>query len=179
MIDRITAEKNVALVRPGRHGFRSVYFPEGFIFILRLPVVPYDRMKDVEPKLLKVRSHVSLEGIYGGEFITAGQGRLTHYFSYFVDFRATLWHLEETVDFLFRGGLVPEYPQMGLFILDPADAAPGSCKVYPGQAGTKMEAYAHVLNRPGDISVAEAEEMIMSGVNQVKGMRSGQPTQLS
>ena len=96
-----------------------------------------------------------------------------------MDFRATLWLLEETIDFIFRGGLIPQYPQMGLFILDPADAAPGSCKVYPGQEGTKMEAYAHVLNRPGDISVAEAEEMIMSGVHQMKGMRNGQPTQLS
>ena len=136
MIDRITAEKNVALVRPGRHGLRSVYFPEGLIFILRLPVVPYDRMKEVEPKLLKVRSHVFLEGIYGGEFITAGQGRLTHYFSYFVDFRANMWHLEETVDFLFRGGLIPQYPQMGLS-LTPQMQPPVPAKSTPGKRGQR------------------------------------------
>ena len=38
MIDRITKDKNVAFVRPGRDGFRTLFFPAGLIFVLRLPV---------------------------------------------------------------------------------------------------------------------------------------------
>lgn len=179
MIDRLTKDKNVALVRPGRDGFRTVFFPAGLIFVLRLPVVPRDRMTEIEPNLRDISAHVSIDGVYEGEVITAGQGLLTHYYSRFVDFSTTLWNFEETVDLIFERGLVPQYPQMGLYILDPADAAPGSFKVYLGEEGTKMEAYAHLLKRPGDISVIQAEEIIMSGINQMKGMRNGQSTQLN
>ena len=179
MLERITKDKNVALVRPGRDGFRSVYFPEGLIFILRLPVVPYDRITETEPKLRDISSHVRIDGVYEGKIITAGQGRLTNYFARFVDFVATLWNFEETVDLIFERGLVPQYPEMGLFILDPADAAPGSFKVYLGEEGTRMEAYGLLLDRPGDIHVIEAEEIITSAVDQMKGMRNEQSTQLN
>ena len=179
MIGRITRDKNVALVRPGRDGFRSMYFPEGLIFVLRLPLVPDDRITEIEPHLRDISTHVSIDGVYGGEVITAGQGRITHYFARFVDFSATLWNLEETLDLIFERGLVPQYPEMGLYILDPKDAAPGSFKVYLGEEGTRMEAYGHVLDRPGDIHVIEAEEIITSAVNQMKGMRNGQSTQLN
>ena len=164
---------------PGRDGFRSLYFPEGLIFVLRLPVLPYDRITEIEPHLREISAHVSIDGVYGGEVITAGQGRLIHYFARFVDFVATLWNFEETVDLIFERALVPQYPEMGLFILDPADAAPGSFKVYLGEEGTRMEAYALLLDRPGDIHVIQAEEIITSAVNQMKGMRNEQSTQLN
>jgi len=68
---------------------------------------------------------------------------------------------------------------MGLYIFDPADAAPSSFQVYPGEEGTRMEAYAHLLDHPGDIHVIQAEEMIMSVINQMKGMRNAQSTWLN
>ena len=179
MMGRIAKDRNIKFVRPGRDGFRRVYFPAGLIFVLRLPVVPYDRMTEIEPKLRDISTHVDIDGVYEGRVITAGQGRLTNYFARFVDFTATLWHLEETVDFIFRGGLVPQYPELGLYILDPADAAPGSFQVYLGEEGTRMEAFAYLLDRPGDIHVIQAEEIITSAVNQMKGMRNEQSTQLN
>ncbi len=179
MIDKIMRDRNVSLVRPGQYGFRSVFFPEGLIFFLRLPVVPYDRMAEIEPKLRDISSHVFIDGIYGGEVIASGQGLVTHYFARFIDFIATLWNLEETLDLIFEQGLVPLYPQMGLYILDPADAVPGSFKVYLGEEGTKMEAYGHLLDRPGDIDVIQAQELIMSGIHQMKRVKNGQPAQLN
>ena len=179
MIDRITKDRNIELVRPGRNGFRSVYFPEGVIFVMRLPVLPRGRITEMEPKLRDISAHVCIDGVHEGNVIIAGQGRLTHYFAGFVEFIATLRDVEETVDLIFARGLVPQYPQMGLYILDPADAALGSFPVYLGQEGTRIEAYAHLLKRPGDISVIQAEEFIMSDINRMKGMRNGQSTLLN
>jgi len=169
MMGRIAKDRNIAFVRPGRDGFRTVYFPAGLIFVLRLPVVPCDRITEIEPKLRDISTHVDIDAVCEGRVITAGQGRLTNYFARFVDFSATLWHLEETLDFIFEWGLVPQYPEMGLYILDPADAAPGSFQVYLGEEGTRMEAYAHLLDRPGDIHVIQAEEFITSAIHQMRG----------
>lgn len=179
MIDRMTRGKNVELVRPRRDGFRVMYFPAGLILVLRLPVVPYNRITDIDAKLRDLPIRVFIEGIYEGDVITASQGRLTHHAARFVDFSATLLDLEESVDLIFERGLVSQRPEMGLHILDPADAAPGSFQVFLVEQGTQREAYALLLKRPGDIDLVKADQFVMSSIGQMKRTENGQPTLLN
>jgi len=67
MMGRITKDRNIEFVRPNRDRFRTVFFPAGLILVLRLPVVPDDRMTEIEPNLREISTHVSIDGVYGGE----------------------------------------------------------------------------------------------------------------
>jgi hypothetical protein len=106
------------------------------------------------------------EVVCGGEILVANSEKVRHCFADFVEFYVKLCEFEDAVNQIFDLGLVePDKPaEYGLHVLDPVTAKRGAFTVCGRDEGPTTLAYAHWLNRPGDINMIKAEKCLIESL---------------
>jgi len=167
IMEKVSKGRNMSFIHPDGNLARSVTFPLGIIFLLRLAVCGRDRIYDLGEALISLGSHFIHEVVCGGEILVANSKEVLHCFADFVEIYVKLCEFEEAVNQIFDMGLVEpgKPPEFGLHVLDPVTATRGAFTVCCRKEGPINLAYAHWLNRPGDINVIKAEERLMESVN--------------
>src|SRR5690606_25497696 len=124
------------------------------------------KINDREEALTHLGSRFIHEVVYGGEILVANSEGIRHCFADFVEFYVKLCEFEDAVNQIFDLGLVEpgNPPEYGLHVLDPVTAKRGAFTVCGRNEGPTSLAYAHWLNRAGDINIIKAEECLMESL---------------
>ena len=164
--EKVSKGRNISFIHPDKNLARSVTFPLGIVFLLRLPVFERGKIFEMREELTVLGSRFIHEVICGGEILTASCKEVRHFFSDFVEFYVKLFEFEEAVNQIFDLGLVePGKPsEYGLHVLDPVTAKRGAFTVCGRKEGPISLAYAHWLKRPGDINAIKAEDCLMEAL---------------
>ncbi len=164
--EQVSKGRNISFIHPDGNLARSVTFPLGIVFLLRLPVCERGKIYDLGETLIRLGSRFIHEVVYGGEILTADSEVVRHRFADFIEFYVKLGEFEEAVNRIFDLGLVEPGtpPEYGLHVLDPVTAKRGAFTVCGRKEGPMSLAYAHWLNRPGDINIIKAEECLMDSL---------------
>lgn len=179
--EKVSGGRNISFIHPDGNLARSVAFPVGFVFLLRLPVFGKEKINHLAEELISLGARIPHEIIYEGEIIAVSRKEIVHLFADFVEFYVRLWEFEEVVDLIFDMDLVDpgRPPEFGLHVLDPVTAAPGSFTVCLRKEGPVDIVYAHWLKRPGDIDVIKAEEYLMNTLSRRRKELNGQTNRLN
>lgn len=177
--ERVSKGRNISFIHPEGNLARSVTFPMGIVFLLRLPIREKGKINEMREALTNLGSRFIHEIICGGEILVADSEEIRHCFVDFVEFYVKLCDFEVAVNRIFDMGLVEprKPPEFGLHVLDPVTAKRGAFTVCGRKEGPTSLAYAHWLKRPGDISAIKAEDFLMEALKRERNKLNEQGVQ--
>ncbi len=140
---------------------RFLYFPSGYLFSLRQPIISANQsiFSAIEQKLAE-STNENLNPITkrdGAILKLLKNGTVSTEQVMIVDFSSTLFHLAESVDYLWASGIVPKQIEYRLNVLDSSMTPPGNITVYLGDYDRGFITYSIVLTQGADLSIQQIQ----------------------
>ena len=127
-----------------------IYFPAGYLFALRLPVVEGNYKKylalkkqlDKEAQDLPLAFHAERPGLI---FRLMDDGEVRGEEVAVVDFSAKLLDLVSAADWLWQSQVVPQQKAYRLTVLPPSETTPGNLPIYFGEPGKGLLTFSVIV----------------------------------
>jgi hypothetical protein len=174
LVQRMKNGKKVYIQDPGEGGTETLFFPAGFIFILRFPVIGQERLDRIEELNVNPIPPLGFDSLNPGRILILNEeNELFHHSVPMAQFTCTLWDLEESVERVFAEGLIPENESEAicLQVLNVAEEVPGSLSIYHWFEGERIFFFSFLLEREGDISLEQAADYLWKHGEKIKSFR--------
>jgi hypothetical protein len=174
---KIKGGRRVIIHDPGEEGTKTIFFPAGFVFFLRFPVIGQDRLRKIEGLKASPWHSPRFESLEQGTVLILNEENELSYRSVPVaEFNCTLWDLEESVKRIFAEGMIPENESgaICLQVLTVADQEPGSFAINYWFEGDRIFFFSLLLKREGDIPSETAIDFLKQHLRKFEELRTGQ-----
>jgi hypothetical protein len=174
LVERMKNGKKVHIQDPSGGGIETIFFPAGFIFVLRFPVIGQERLDRIEGLNAIPLHSLRLHSINQGKILILNEeGKLLHRSVPMAQITCTLWDLEESVERIFAEGLIPENESGAICLqaLSVDEEVPGSFSIYHWFEGERIFFFSFLLEREGDISLEQAADYLWEHGEKIKNFR--------
>ena len=142
----------------------AIFFPAGYIFVLRQPIVASNRARW---KALKARlkregdsAPLQFDGEHSGIiFRLNASGRVKTEQVMLADCTATLVNVAAAADWWWQSGIVPPEQEYRLMVLDASKALPGELRLYRGEPGRSAPVFCVLVTDNVKASLKEAARL--------------------
>ena len=151
---------------------RFFYYPAGYLFSLREPIVNSNKsiLDRVAKSLVDVpdESNLKLSCIREGVIFRLMQtGGVTVEQVRLADFSCTLHRLVNSVDSLWRSGIVPKEKEYQLTVLDSSMAPAGTISIYLGDISRGLVTFSVIVTEGADLDLEQARNQFRDSSTQL------------
>ncbi len=143
---RITKNRNIYVQLTGEGGRQSVYYPAGYLFVLRQPIATcnqaaWDALKE------KIKNEdqdfpLQLSGESNGVMLRLLKSGKVDVENIIVgDCGAMLLDLEDAVNLIWESGVVPDEKEYRLSVMEISQSVANGIQICPGAPGSKISAF--------------------------------------
>jgi hypothetical protein len=155
----------------------TIFFPAGYIFVLRLPIVASNRAKwkSLKTKLKRAGDSAPLQfdaEHAGVIFRLDASGRATAEQVTLADFTATLLNVAAAADWLWQHDIVLPGKEYRLMVLNAPLSLPGQLRLYLGKPGHGARVFSVVVMEDVKVNLKEATRLFRESSKQ---FLAGQP----
>jgi hypothetical protein len=150
----------------------AIFFPAGYIFVLRQPIVASNRAKWKTLQAGLEREGDSAPLQFDGEhagiiFRLEASGRVKTEQVMLADCTATLVNVVAAADWWWQSGIVPPEQEYRLMVLDASKALPGELRLYQGEPGRSAPVFCVFVTEDVKASLKEATRLFRESSQQV------------
>lgn len=140
---------------------RYLYYPAGYIFALRQPIVNNNKstLIKIEQNLVSSQdSGIKLESKRSGVIMKLlKNGKVLVEQIEVADFGCTLFHLAQSVDILWESGVVPNEKEYRLTVMDSSETPAGNISVYLGDISRGFLTYSVIVTEGAELDMTEVQ----------------------
>jgi hypothetical protein len=169
--------KKVLIHDPGEEDPKTIFYPAGFIFFLRFPVIGRKRVDKIMELKASPWPYPKFESLEKGTILVLNEdNELSQRTIPVAEFSCTLWELEESVERIFSEGLVQEKGTgaVWLQVLTVADQVPGAFGINYCFEGDRILFFSLLLKRERDIPSETLVNYLRQHLTMYKEVRNSQ-----
>jgi hypothetical protein len=174
---KIKTGKKVLIHDPGEEDPKTIFYPAGFIFFLRFPVIGRKRVDKIKKFKGSPWPCPKFESLEQGTILVLNEdNELFQRTVPVAEFSCTLWELEESVRRIFSERLISdkESGDVWLQVLMGADQVPGAFGINYCFEGDRILFFSLLLKREGDIPSETLMSYLRQHLTMYKEVRNSQ-----
>ena len=162
LFHEIAANRNIYVRYHGQPPY--LYYPAGYLVCLRQPIVSSNKpiFDQLAEQLINVPDKTDLKldsNREGVVFRLQKSGEVAVEQIRLADFSSTLLHLVNSVDFLWKSGVVPAEREYRLTVMDVSERPAGNISIYLGEPSHGFTTFSPIVTEGADLDLEKAKTL--------------------